>query len=72
MTQLSRPYEFECIIDVFTSFSFSPLPKSSQPARVISNASVYDFELDAEEMARIDALDKGTAGAISWNPVDAE
>jgi diketogulonate reductase-like aldo/keto reductase len=25
----------------------------------VENASLYDFELTAEEMARIDALDKG-------------
>ncbi|KAF8170788.1 Aldo/keto reductase [Pholiota molesta] len=50
---------------------FVPLPKSSKPERVVSNANVYDFELSPEQMARIDALDQGTAGAISWNPVDA-
>ncbi|KAH9923801.1 Aldo/keto reductase [Amylocystis lapponica] len=50
---------------------FSPLPKSSQPARVIENAELYDFELSAEDMARMDALDRGDAGAISWNPVNA-
>ncbi|KAH9946582.1 Aldo/keto reductase [Amylocystis lapponica] len=50
---------------------FSPLPKSSQPARVIENAELYDFELVAEDMARIDALDCGEAGAISWNPINA-
>ncbi|KAH9946612.1 Aldo/keto reductase [Amylocystis lapponica] len=51
---------------------FVPLPKSSQPARVVENAEVYDFEIGADDMARIDALDRGKAGAISWNPVDAE
>jgi diketogulonate reductase-like aldo/keto reductase len=50
---------------------FVPLPKSSKPERVVSNANVYDFELSPEQMARIDALDQGTAGAISWNPIDA-
>ena len=51
--------------------SFVPLPKSSQPERVVSNADVFDFELSAEDMAGLDALDKGDAGAISWNPVNA-
>ncbi|KAI0936117.1 hypothetical protein AcV5_004338 [Taiwanofungus camphoratus] len=51
---------------------FSPLPKSSQPARVVSNAELYDFEISAEDMAKIDALDKGKDGAVSWNPVDAD
>lgn len=51
---------------------FSPLPKSSQPTRVVSNADLYDFEISAEDMAKIDALDQGKKGAISWNPVDAD
>ncbi|KAI0344533.1 Aldo/keto reductase [Trametopsis cervina] len=49
---------------------FVPLPKSATPARIHSNAQVYDFELDAEDMKRLDALDQGRAGAVSWNPVD--
>ncbi len=51
---------------------FVPLPKSSDPARVVSNAEVYDFELSAEDMARIDALDRGKEGTITWNPVDVD
>lgn len=51
---------------------FGPLPKSSQPARVVSNADLYDFEISPEDVAKIDALDQGKKGAISWNPVDAD
>ncbi|KIJ23623.1 hypothetical protein M422DRAFT_77224 [Sphaerobolus stellatus SS14] len=51
---------------------FIPLPKSAQPSRIISNAEVYDFELDSEDMSAIDALDQGKAGEISWNPVGAD
>ena len=52
--------------------SYVPLPKSATPSRIRSKAQVYDFELDADDMARIDALDRGKQGAISWNPVDAD
>ncbi|KAG8878160.1 hypothetical protein FRB97_002754 [Tulasnella sp. 331] len=48
-----------------------PLPKSSQTSRVLSNSQVYDFELNADEMKKLDALDKGKDGAVTWNPVDA-
>ncbi|KAG8854810.1 hypothetical protein FRB96_007339 [Tulasnella sp. 330] len=48
-----------------------PLPKSSQTSRVLSNSQVYDFELNADEMKQLDALDKGKDGAVTWNPVDA-
>ena len=50
---------------------YSPLPKSSQVDRVKGNAQVYDFELSDEEMEKIDVLDKGAPGALSWNPVNA-
>lgn len=50
---------------------FVPLPKSANPARIVSNIQVYDFELSDEDMARIDALDKpGREGCLTWNPVD--
>ena len=51
---------------------FCPLPKSSKPERIASNADVYDFDISEEDMAKIDALDKGAAGATSWNPVDSD
>ncbi|OBZ66561.1 Glyoxal reductase [Grifola frondosa] len=49
-----------------------PLPKSAQPARVVSNAEVFDFAIDAVDMAKLDALDQGETGAVTWNPIDAE
>ncbi|KAJ6499146.1 NADP-dependent oxidoreductase domain-containing protein [Mycena sanguinolenta] len=50
---------------------YVPLPKSSTPSRIHSNANLYDFELTAEEMSSLDALDRGKQGGISWNPVEA-
>lgn len=44
--------------------------RSSNPARIRSNAELYDWELDADDMRQLDGLDKGSAGAISWNPID--
>eukprot|EP00931_Biecheleriopsis_adriatica_P056562 TRINITY_DN33515_c0_g1_i1.p1 TRINITY_DN33515_c0_g1~~TRINITY_DN33515_c0_g1_i1.p1 ORF type:complete len:328 (+),score=68.82 TRINITY_DN33515_c0_g1_i1:60-1043(+) len=34
------------------------IPKSITPSRLESNAEIFDFELSAEEMASLDALDK--------------
>ncbi|KAF5370741.1 hypothetical protein D9758_001949 [Tetrapyrgos nigripes] len=51
---------------------FVPLPKSASSARIHSNAQLFDFELDEDDMVRLDALDLGKEGAITWNPVDAE
>jgi diketogulonate reductase-like aldo/keto reductase len=41
-----------------------PLPKSDTPSRIVSNADVYNFELDSDDMAKLDGLDQGKAGAI--------
>jgi diketogulonate reductase-like aldo/keto reductase len=41
-----------------------PLPKSDTPQRIVSNADVYNFELDEEDMKALDDLDQGSKGAI--------
>ncbi|KAF6749771.1 Aldo/keto reductase [Ephemerocybe angulata] len=50
---------------------FVPLPKSATPSRIKSNADLYDFDLSQEDVEKLDGLDKGAKGAISWNPVEA-
>jgi diketogulonate reductase-like aldo/keto reductase len=43
---------------------YVPLPKSDTPSRIVTNADVYGFELDKDDMASLDKLDQGAAGAI--------
>lgn len=45
---------------------FVILPKSVQPARIAENAALFDFELDAGAMQRLDALEEGLV--TGWNP----
>ncbi|KZV67874.1 Aldo/keto reductase [Peniophora sp. CONT] len=51
---------------------FVPLPKSANPERIAHNAHIFDFNLSEEDMAALDGLDQGDAGAISWNPINQD
>lgn len=44
------------------------LPKSTRAERIRENAAVFDFELDAGSMARLDALEEGLV--TGWDPRD--
>jgi 2,5-diketo-D-gluconate reductase A len=44
------------------------IPKSTSPERMEQNIAVFGFELSAEEIASIDALDKGESGHVGPNP----
>jgi 2,5-diketo-D-gluconate reductase A len=44
------------------------IPKSARPGRMAENLAVLDFELSAEEIASIDALDRGETGRAGPDP----
>lgn len=44
------------------------IPKSVTPERIRANFAIFDFELTAEEMSAIDALDRGEAGRTGSDP----
>jgi 2,5-diketo-D-gluconate reductase A len=48
----------------------SAIPKSTHPGRIAQNIDVYDFALDADELAQIDALDRGVRGGPDPDEVD--
>jgi 2,5-diketo-D-gluconate reductase A len=43
-------------------------PKSTTPARIEENFALFDFELDADDAGRIDALDRGEPGRNGPHP----
>ncbi len=44
------------------------IPKSVHRDRIVENADIFDFTLSDEEMAQIDALDRGNDGRIGPHP----
>jgi diketogulonate reductase-like aldo/keto reductase len=42
------------------------LPKSTHAERIRENAAVFDFEISAEEMSQLDALEEGLV--TGWDP----
>jgi 2,5-diketo-D-gluconate reductase A len=43
-------------------------PKSTTPARIEENFKLFDFQLEPDDLDKIDALDKGEAGRTGPNP----
>ena len=40
----------------------SVIPKSTKPQRIAENIDVFDFDLTADQLAAVDALDTGQRG----------
>lgn len=43
---------------------FVPLPKSDTPSRIEKNADLYSFELDSDDMDKLNGLDEAEKGAL--------
>lgn len=50
---------------------FVTIPKSQHTGRILENLAIFGFELEPEQVAAIDALDRGPAGRIGPDPETA-
>lgn len=50
---------------------FVTIPKSQDAGRILENAAVFGFELDPEQFAAIESLDRGAGGRIGPDPETA-
>jgi len=39
---------------------------------VRSNIDVFNFEINREDTEKLDRLDHGKDGAVTWNPIDVD
>ncbi|KAH9077118.1 NADP-dependent oxidoreductase domain-containing protein [Lactarius deliciosus] len=75
LQELSKKYgkdPAQILIRWSLQHNFVPLPKSQNPDRVRSNIDVFNFEISKEDIEKLDKLDRGKDGAVTWNPVDVD
>ncbi|KAH9965877.1 Aldo/keto reductase [Russula dissimulans] len=75
LQELSKKYSkdpAQILVRWSLQHDFVPLPKSQNPDRVRSNIDVFNFEINREDTEKLDRLDHGKDGAVTWNPIDVD
>ncbi|ROL59733.1 aldo/keto reductase [Bacteroidetes/Chlorobi group bacterium MS-B_bin-24] len=73
LVELSRKYQktpAQILIRWALQIGTIVIPKSSRKERIIENASVFDFEISDEDMAKLNSLSEGYR--VAWNPEKVE
>ena len=72
LSERHRKTPAQIILRWHIQHGLSAIPKSVRPARIAENFDVFDFELSAEDLAAIDALDTGMRGGPDPDQVSTE
>ena len=73
ITSLSRKYSCtpaQLMIRWSVQHGFVPLPKSVTKARIIANGDIGGFEIEHDDIRRLDDLDEYLV--TDWDPVDCD
>lgn len=64
LTKKYKKTPAQLLLHFLTQQDIIVIPKSSNPTRIQENLNIFDFDLEAEDMEKLQNLDRGEQGRI--------